>query len=114
MEVKGENYCVRYDEETSVIVCEGSLRLYGASGYEDIVKLFNEVADNKPTAITLNLQDLQFLNSSGINAISKFVIKVRNHKTSEITVLGASKFPWQMKSLKNLQRLMPSLSLVIE
>ena len=63
--------------------------------------------------ITLQLKNLQFLNSSGINTLSKFVIRVRNEKQSEVLVQGTEKFPWQSKSLRNLQRLMPELRLEI-
>ena len=34
--------------------------------------------------ITINLQELEFLNSSGINMLSKFVIEVRNKNLSKI------------------------------
>lgn len=114
MEISGEDYRVTYDPATITITCEGILRLYGVTGYALIVKLLNDVADQKPEKITLNLQKLQFLNSSGINAFSKFVIKVRNHQASQLIVRGSSQFPWQSKSLRNLQRLMPELQVEIE
>ncbi len=114
MEIKGENYSVTYDPAAAAIKCRGSLRLYGASGYADIVNLLNDAAERHPPAISLDLRELQFLNSSGINTLSKFVIKVRNLKVSRLAVLGSGKFPWQKKSLKNLLRLMPDLNLTIE
>jgi hypothetical protein len=111
MEVNGENYRVAYDSATATITCQGSLRLYGATGYASVVELLNTAADQKPPILTLNLEELQFLNSSGINAFSKFVIRVRNHKASQLVVRGTQQFPWQSKSLRNLQRLMPDLKL---
>lgn len=114
MEINGENYSVFYDSETSTISCEGSLRLYGAAGYGDISALLEKAAETESENITLDLRKLKFLNSSGINVISKFVIKVRNQKTSGLTVLGTKQFPWQQKSLKNLNRLMPDLKLEFE
>jgi hypothetical protein len=74
----------------------------------------NELADQEPATITLDLRELEFLNSSGINVISKFVLKVRQKNTSQILVRGSKTIPWQGKSLKNLQRLMPSLQLELE
>jgi len=114
MEIKGENYCISYDPDTAIVQCEGSLRLYGATGYSSIVELLNHVSDQAPEVITLDLKKLQFLNSSGINAVSKFVIRVRNQKNSRLIVHGTMDFPWQSKSLKNLQRLMPELVLELE
>ncbi len=113
MEFKGENFSVTYDKESQTVACEGSLRLYGKDGYEQIAAIFEEAAATQPDTITLDLQKLQFLNSAGINTISKFVIKVRNLKTTTILVKGSKEFPWQNKSLKNLQRLMPTLTLEI-
>lgn len=111
MEISGENYRVTYDPKMATVTCEGSLRLYGASGYSSIVELFNKAADQKAATLRLNLQNLQFLNSSGINALSKFVIRVRNNKTSKLIVQGTDAYPWQSKSLTNLQRLMPEIQL---
>ncbi len=82
--------------------------------YAPIVDLLNEVTDSSPNMITLDLRKLEFLNSSGINIISKFVIKVRQLKNIQITIQGSKQIPWQGKSLKNLQRLMPSLHLELE
>jgi hypothetical protein len=70
--------------------------------------------------ITLDLRKLEFLNSSGINVLSKFIIKVRQHRERQakenqpetnMVVYGSQTIPWQSKSIKNLQRLMPSLEL---
>lgn len=82
--------------------------------YAPIVDLLNEVTESSPNMITLDLRKLEFLNSSGINIISKFVIKVRQLKNIQITIQGSKQIPWQGKSLKNLQRLMPSMHLELE
>ncbi len=114
MEVKGENYSVTYDNETITVNFQGSLRLGGMEEYAPIVKLLNQVVDMEPEIITLDLKTLKFLNSSGISMLSKFVISVRKKKNISITVKGSKAIPWQGKSLKNLQRLMPSLKLELE
>ncbi len=82
--------------------------------YAPIVDLLNEVTDSSPNMITLDLRKLEFLNSSGINIISRFAIEVRQLKNIQITIQGSKQIPWQGKSLKNLQRLMPSLHLELE
>jgi hypothetical protein len=114
MEVCGGDYRVVYDPTTAVILCQGSFRLYGVAGYEAIAELLNQVVDEKPPQITLNLKDLEFLNSSGINTISKFIIRLRNLKTIELVIKGNREVSWQEKSLENLQRLMPTLKLEME
>ncbi|MDY6783368.1 MAG: hypothetical protein SW833_12635 [Cyanobacteriota bacterium] len=114
MEIEGDNYRVCYDDETTTVKCKGSLRLSDMEEYKPIVNLLNEVAQQQPSLITLDLRGLEFLNSSGINVLSKFVIRVRKQKTSTMKILGSKMVPWQLKSLKNLQRLMPKLQLEIE
>jgi hypothetical protein len=111
MEIKSQEYSICYDPATETVVCQGSLRLSGIDEYAPIVQLLNNLADSEPPKITLNLRSLEFLNSSGINVISKFVIKVRQKGTIQMVVQGSKNIPWQGKSLKNLQRLMPSLQL---
>lgn len=111
MEIQTEDYSIFYDSSTETITCQGSLRLSGMEEYEPIVKILNQLAEKEPSKITLNLQKLEFLNSSGINVLSKYVIRVRQKGTIKMIVQGSKNIPWQGKSLKNLQRLMPALQL---
>ncbi|CAN1209835.1 STAS domain-containing protein [Tumidithrix helvetica PCC 7403] len=111
MDIKGEDYHVWHEEGDTTICCEGSLRLAGTEEYAPIVNLLDKVIHENPAKIVLDLRLLQFLNSSGINVLSKFVIKVRQNGNIHIIVQGSENIPWQGKSLKNLQRLMPSLEL---
>ncbi|MEA5471467.1 slr1659 superfamily regulator [Spirulina sp. 06S082] len=111
MEIKTETYGINYDESTMTICFEGSLRLSGMDEYMPIVELLRDIAQKTPPHITLNLRELKFLNSAGINVLSKFTIEVRKNKAIAMTVQGAKNVPWQGKSLKNLQRLMPALEL---
>jgi hypothetical protein len=114
MDIKTDDYSVAYDPTTQTIAFAGSLRLSGTEEYTAVTELLSDVADQAPETITLDLKNLEFLNSSGINMFSKFVIKVRQQASSAIIIQGSKKIPWQSKSLKNFQRLMPSLQLDIE
>lgn len=114
MEIKSDTYSVIYNTETSTIHWEGSLRLSGTEEYAPIIDLLDRAIESQPSILTLNLRDLHFLNSSGISMLSKFAIKVRQKKTIKMVVQGSQNIPWQGKSLKNLQRLMPSLTLEVE
>ncbi len=114
MEIVKDNYQVTYKSEDSTVYCKGSLRLHGQEeDYQQINSLLDQVIELEPPTVTLNLQELDFLNSLGINMLSKFVIKIRKKKFIKVIVQGAKDTPWQEKSLKNLQRLMPSLSLTL-
>jgi len=104
MEIKGEGYGVSYDPSTHTVTFQGVMRLHG-NDYNDIVKLLQDIVDEKPATAKLDLRQLTFLNSSGINHLFKFAVKLRNQTPTELVVLGSSAIPWQKKSLKNLRTL---------
>lgn len=112
MNIQDENYQVNYDAAANVIEFQGSLRLNGMTEYGPILALLTGANPDHPQPLTLDLRRLEFLNSSGIAMLSKFVIGLRNSET-RLIVVGSSTIPWQGKSLANLRRLMPSLVLEI-
>jgi len=111
--IENENYKITYNEEDAVVSFEGTLRLGGMGEYAPIVE-YLEQAINDSDKLTLILKKLEFLNSSGIAMLSKFVISARNKEGFELSVIGSNETPWQGKSLNNLKRLMPSLTLNLE
>jgi hypothetical protein len=114
-EIKTEEYSVVYDPNTATICCKGSLLLNGSDEYAPILQLLNKVAEQQVDTLTLDLRALEFLNSSGINTMTRFVINVRNNKNSpSLVTIGDESVPWQVRLLRNLQRLMPSLTLNLE
>ena len=104
MQIKGEGYVVSYDSATHTVTLEGTMRLHG-NDYNDIVKLLQAIVDEKPATATIDLRKLEFLNSSGINHLFKFAVKLRNQTPTVLVVRGSSVIPWQQKSLKNLRSL---------
>ncbi len=114
MELKTEDYCVWYDTATQTLTCQGTLRLADLEEYTPIWQLLNEVISQKPNLLTLDLRRLKYLNSSGFNVLSRFVLKVRQEATMQLLVQASKQIAWQEKSLKNLQRVMPSLQFEIE
>lgn len=113
-EVKGNDYLVQYESEESTVYFKGEIALGGPKDYAPIVKLLNTVADSKSPIIRLNVKELTFLNSSGISMLSKFVLGMRKKKGTQLIVFGSKKIPWQSKSLKNLERLLPGLKLLVD
>ena len=82
MEIIGDTYRVTYDPATTTVTFQGKLRLYDRAAYEPIETLLDEVASTEAETITLDIQRLEFLNSSGIDLIHGFAIKVRNRAVS--------------------------------
>ena len=110
MDIVSDKYAVYYNSDTKTILCTGSFRLTG-SEYAAITDILNTAADEKPAVLNLDLTGLKFLNSSGINTLSKFIIRLRKHKSSQVNVKGNSEFAWQKKSLSNFKKLLPELTL---
>jgi hypothetical protein len=113
-EIKGDDYLVQYDPASETVNLTGELSLGGPSEYQPIANLLNEVAGTNPPTMTVNLRELSFLNSSGISMLSKFVLGLRKKKGTQLVILGSNDMPWQGKSLKNLEKLLPGLRLEIE
>jgi hypothetical protein len=126
VEIKTDDYRVWYESTVATVFFKGFLRLPGMPEYQPIMNLMLEaIAEGGSMSygqqattiaqsphLTLDLQELEFLNSSGISMLSMFVVKVRNQGNAQLTLQGSNKVFWQTKSLRNLQRLMPTLNLV--
>lgn len=105
--IAGESYSLDWDSETRTAALKGILRLNGLEEYAPVSRFLLDAVPQG--SMTLDLRGLEFLNSSGIATLSKFVIEIRNRKTVDLTVLGSKTVAWQGKSLVNLGKLMPSL-----
>lgn len=112
-EIKGENYIVKYNADY-LIQFQGQLALYGSKEYAPIRNLLTEVADNHPMEMTIDLRELAFINSSGINMLFRFVIGLRQRKETQLVILGSNHMSWQGKSLKNFQKFLPSVKLEVK
>ena len=105
-----EDFSLKFDPEAGTLFCSGFLRLEGVTEYQPLMDMMLKAIDVSPTLI-LNLEELEFLNSSGISMLSMFVVKIRAREDVQFTLRGSVKILWQTKSLRNLQRLMPALKL---
>ena len=111
MEVKGEDFLVTYNESRSSVEFFGTIRLRDAAEYQAIGQLLESIHGQASGTLSLDFRNLQFLNSSGINTISRFVIKARRSDSISLKIFGNDEISWQQKSLKNLQKLWPQVQI---
>lgn len=109
--ISGESYKVVL-EENACVAFKGALRLSGTEEYAPILELLKATADDT-AAVTIDLRELEFLNSSGITMLSRFVIYVRDRSNITLKFLASATISWHARSLTNLQRLMPAVSVVL-
>lgn len=111
--ITGEGYKVELDTENDRVRMSGALRLGGLAEYSPISQMLEDALDGR-SSLTIDLTELEFLNSSGIATLSKFVISARNRNKCTLAIRGSNEIAWQGKSLNNLRRLMPALELSFE
>ena len=107
--ITGEGYEIRLDDDSCVFF-KGSLRLSGTEDYAPILAMLKETLVKPLGPIVLDLKELDFLNSSGITMFSRFVIEVRDRAGIDLQIFASAAVSWHCRSLTNLQRLMPSLT----
>ena len=115
--IQTPDFTVYFEASEQTVVLMGSLRLNAAPEYEPISQLMTQslekVASDGKTTVIVDVRELKFLNSSGINLLYQFVLKVRKHGGIGLKVLGSSSNAWQTKSLGNMVKFMPTLQLEI-
>jgi len=111
--VKAENYSVCSDISTGIVTFQGTLRLENTGAYTPIIDLLDELVEKNAPLITLDFRQLDYLNSSGINAFSKFFMKAQKLDV-EVAVKGSKQIAWQSRMLTNIQRVLPKLQLALD
>jgi hypothetical protein len=111
--INGESFEIRMDDDNAIVFFKGALRLSGMDDYAPILRMLKETLVRPAVPIVLDLRELDFLNSSGITMFSRFVIEARDHVGIDLKFLASASVPWHARSLKNLQRLMPSLNVCL-
>jgi hypothetical protein len=114
MEVRETEATVRFSPETATVHFSGALRLANVKAYDGVARLLAEAAAQVGGTLTLDFKELKFLNSSGITALSLFVVGCRKAGKPQLKLLGSKANAWQTKSLGNFQMLWKDMTLVIE
>jgi len=113
MELRGEDYVITYVESRNAVEFFGTLRLRDSADYRSLTEMLETALRDAKGSMVMDFRNLQFLNSAGINTISRFVITARTANTTQLRVLGNPEISWQQKSLGNLQKLWAKVSIEI-
>ncbi|WP_008312363.1 slr1659 superfamily regulator [Leptolyngbya sp. PCC 6406] len=108
--IQTEDFIAHHDADAQTVFLQGFLRLNGIEEYQPIMSLLLGAID-QTTSCIVDLSKLEFLNSSGISMLSMFVVRVRDRGNVNLVFRGSNKVLWQTRSLKNLKRLMPALTI---
>ena len=113
MEVVNEECSIKYYKDSAQIVVSGKMRRFGIENYEAFEAVFEKAVREKPPKLVLDITELSFLNSSGINLFLKFLIALRKEGTTKLTVNGTTRYFWQKKTLQNFQTTLPGTAVNI-
>ncbi len=113
MELRGEDYVITYVMSRNAVEFFGTLRLRDSADYRPLTEMLETAHRDAKDSMIMDFRNLQFLNSAGINTISRFVITARTANTKQLRVLGNPQISWQQKSLGNLQKLWAKVSIEI-
>jgi hypothetical protein len=102
-----------YDPDKQLATFVGSFRM-SSEEFTTVNDILEDALNAQPTTFTMDLTQLDFLNSSGINLLSKFAIAVREQGTTQLILHASTEITWQNKSLYNLKKLLPTLTIIYE
>ena len=109
-EIKSEEYSVTYDPTTATVVFQGTLRLYDYASYQPTETLLHKALTEAAAVITLDVHQLGFINSSGLDMLFRFAHRASNRKGTQLVVRRSKQAaPWQKKLLATMQMMAPSL-----
>ena len=109
-EIKSEEYSVTYDPATATVAFQGTLRLYDYASYQPTEALLHKALTESAAVVTLDVHQLEFINSSGLDMLFRFAHRASTRKDTQLVVRRSKDaVPWQKKLLSTMQMMAPSL-----
>lgn len=109
--IDGDIYKIYYEEEEKAIYFEGNLRLWDPTDYQKIRQFMLDTLELQLEKLTLDFVKLEFLNSSGISTLCKFVLDAKKINRHTICFVGNREILWQRKSFENFLKLWDAVQL---
>lgn len=108
-----QGYRIEHPDVTTVRL-SGALRLESKEDYHRVLAVLQQTLNNCGSdRLTIDLGDLAYLNSSGVSALSIFILQARETESGPIHIVGSSAHGWQRKSLSRFGRLWDRVSVEI-
>ena len=86
------------------------MRLPSPLSYDQPFSPIKEGIENSTDTYTINISDLQYLNSSGITSLARLIILARKEDKA-LDIITNDTTPWQKRSLQSLTNLWEKLTL---
>lgn len=112
MKLDGDGYRVRY--ENGVITISGKLSLM-LEDYGELEDFFATIIDSEPSKLTLDIRNLEYLNSSGIKTICvELLLEADDIEGMKMKILCSNQYTWQKESVPTFKDLMDDMEIVFE
>jgi len=115
--MKDQKYSIIYDIDSASLMFSGSFVLNSSLDYDPILQLLKQTADkHEPHKLVLDISGLKFMNSSGLNMITKFIMYFNDVKKYKLKLYIKihRKINWQEKLCCNMGKLLESLEVLYD
>ncbi|QTA91143.1 hypothetical protein [Desulfonema magnum] len=112
MNLEGDGYTITYKDNIITIFGKLSLML---EDYEELEDFFEEVIRTEPSEITLDIRNLEYLNSSGIKTICvSLILEADDIEDIQMKILCSNQYTWQKETIPTFEDLMDDMEIVFE
>ena len=110
MNIQGDGYSLTFQDNDIRISGKLSLML---EDYSALEKFFQQVIATHPAALTLDIRNLEYLNSSGIKTICvSLILEVADIEGLSLKILCSNRFTWQKETIPTFEDLMENMEIL--
>ena len=83
--------------------------------YEEIRALLEKIVESEPHEITLDIRDLELLNSPGIKTLAvDLILGAADREGLRMKILCSNRYTWQKETIPTFEHLMDGMEIVFE
>lgn len=112
MKVSGNGYRVTYEDDVLTISGKLSLML---DEYDEIDRLFIQVVNSCSGDLSVDLRNLEYLNSAGIHTLCvKLILEAADVEGFSMELLCSNDFTWQKETIPTFEDLMDNMTITFQ